>query len=123
MTNRKASASLRSGLITASDDVHGRIHDDPHYVDEVPVDPRDLDAVVVRRGVVTAERAGRRKGEQGQPDEDVCAVEPPLEPWGVFALGPLEGPIGPESRGEGDSRGSPRDGGREGEPGAWPGRP
>src|SRR5438034_7412486 len=76
MTNRKATASLRSGLITASDDVHGRIHDDPHYVDEVPVDPRDLDAVVVRRGVVTAERAGRRKGEQGQPDEDVCAVEP-----------------------------------------------
>src|SRR5919205_3576726 len=40
-TNRNASASLRSGLIIALEDVHRGVHDDPHYVHEVPVDPGD----------------------------------------------------------------------------------
>src|SRR5919201_5272653 len=75
--NRNASASLRSGLIipVPLEDVNGRIHDDPHYVHEVPVDPGDLDSVVCGRGVMASERAHRRRREQQQPDEDVRAVE------------------------------------------------
>src|SRR5947209_523116 len=59
--NRNASASLRSGLITAPrlQDVDGRVHDDPHDVHEVPVDPGDLDAVVRRGRVVAAEGPDR----------------------------------------------------------------
>src|SRR5205085_7266927 len=44
-TNRNASASLLSGLITGwnLEDVDRRLHDDPHHVHEVPVDPGNLD--------------------------------------------------------------------------------
>ena len=40
-TKRKASASLRNGFCIRRllEEVDGRVHDDPHYVDEVPVDP------------------------------------------------------------------------------------
>ena len=31
----------------AQDRIDGGVHDEPHDVDEVPVDPRDLDAVMV----------------------------------------------------------------------------
>src|SRR5439155_22139799 len=58
--NRNASDSLRKGLITL-EDVDGRVHDDPHDVHEVPVDPRDLDAVVGARGVVASESTERRR--------------------------------------------------------------
>src|SRR4051812_32342155 len=74
--NWNASASLRSGFfMRASDDVDGCVDDDPHHVDEVPVDPGDLDAVVVVRGVVAAEGTDGGEGEQRQADEDVRAVE------------------------------------------------
>ncbi len=56
--------------------VHGRVHDDPHDVDEVPVDPGDLHAPVRLGRVVAAKRAGRDKCEEAQPDEHVRAVEP-----------------------------------------------
>src|ERR671938_2180199 len=61
-TNRNASASLRSGLIMCRtlQDVDRRVHDDPHYVYEVPIDPGNLDAVVRRRRVMTAEGAHGR---------------------------------------------------------------
>ena len=36
--------SIRRDLL---EKVDRRVHDDPHYVDEVPVDSRQLDAVVV----------------------------------------------------------------------------
>src|SRR5207344_2105006 len=41
----------------SSDQVDHRVHDDPHYVDEVPVDPGKLDPVVVLWRVVAAEAA------------------------------------------------------------------
>ncbi|HEV2884301.1 MAG TPA: hypothetical protein VGW36_05550, partial [Pyrinomonadaceae bacterium] len=56
--------------------VDRRVHDDPHYVDEVPVDSGDLDTVVVLRGVVPAKGAHGREREQRQPDEHVRAVQP-----------------------------------------------
>src|SRR6478735_11995619 len=85
MRNLYASASLRNGFFTCtsfprrrdpySDDVDGEVDDDPHYVDEVPVDPGQLDAVVVLGRVVPAERPDGREQEQGQADEDMCAVQ------------------------------------------------
>ena len=73
--NRNASASLRSGFASASEDVDGRVDDDPHHVDEVPVDPADLDAVMVLRGEVPAEGADRHEEQDRQADEDVRAVQ------------------------------------------------
>src|SRR4051812_12699498 len=73
--NRYASASLRRGFCTALEDVHRRVDHDPHHVDEVPVDPRDLHSVVGVGRVVAPERADGREEEQRQPDEDVRAVE------------------------------------------------
>src|SRR5215472_1299578 len=77
---RKASSSLRSGLrilpaYPNSEDVDRREDDDPHHVDEVPVDPADLDAVMVLGREVPSEGADRHEGEDRQPDEDVAAVE------------------------------------------------
>jgi hypothetical protein len=37
------------GLLTALEEVDGHIDDDPHDVDEVPVDTAELDAVMVLR--------------------------------------------------------------------------
>src|SRR5437870_2799389 len=73
---RNASASLRNGFnMRALDDVDRRVDDDPHHVDEVPVDPRDLNPVVVLGRVVTAEGARGGEAEQRQADEDVRAVQ------------------------------------------------
>ena len=46
--NRYASASLLNGFINAAslEDVDRRVDHNPHYVHEVPVDPRNLDSVV-----------------------------------------------------------------------------
>src|SRR5919202_4732726 len=75
-TTRNASASLRNGLITVpSDDVDRRVDHDPHYVHEVPVDPSDLDAVVVLGREMAAEGADRHEEQDRQADEDVRAVE------------------------------------------------
>src|SRR5262245_47600344 len=57
-------------------DVDRRVHHDPHYVDEVPVDPGDFDTVVVLGREVAAEGANRRHREQAETDEDVGSVEP-----------------------------------------------
>ena len=61
----------------ALDHVHRGVHHDPHYVHEVPIDPRQLDAeVVVGLGpVVPADRANERVQQQVEPDEDVRAVQ------------------------------------------------
>src|SRR5438067_10265171 len=80
--NRNASASLRSGFLTSSpflprsEDVNRCVNDDPHDVDEVPVDAAQLDAVVVRSREVAAEGAGRHEEQDRQTDEDVRTVEP-----------------------------------------------
>src|SRR5262245_35332469 len=71
----KASASLLSGFFTL-EDVDRRVDHDPHYVDEVPVDPGNLDPVVGFRRVVTAVGADRGREQQRQPDEDVRPVQP-----------------------------------------------
>src|SRR4051812_30714169 len=81
MTKLKASASVRTGFRIATsllDHVDRGVHHDPHYVHEVPVDPRDLDAQVIvgRRPVVAAYRADERDTEQGQSQEDVAPVQP-----------------------------------------------
>src|SRR5438132_9466780 len=79
--NRYASASLRSGLrisghlTRSSEDVDRREDDDPHHVDEVPVDPADLDAVMVLRGEVPAEGADRHEEQDREADEHVAAVQ------------------------------------------------
>src|SRR6478735_10277555 len=85
MRNLYASASLRNGFFTCtsfprrrdpySDDVDREVDDDPHYVDEVPVDPGQLDAVVVLGGVVPAEGADDRHQQDGETDEHVRAVQ------------------------------------------------
>jgi hypothetical protein len=46
MRKRNMSRSERSGFHTGLQDVERREHDDPHDVDEVPVDPGDLDAAM-----------------------------------------------------------------------------
>ena len=49
-STRKAASSERSGLpirTAALEDVDRRVDDDPHHVDEVPVDPGHLDAAVL----------------------------------------------------------------------------
>ena len=43
-------------------------HDDPHDVDEVPVDPRHLDAAVLLGRVVAAEGADGDDQQQDQAD-------------------------------------------------------
>ena len=60
---------------SASEDVDGQVHDDPHHVDEVPVDPADLDTVMVFRGEVPSERADRHEEQDREADEDVGAVQ------------------------------------------------
>src|SRR5215831_7727746 len=76
--NRNAAASLRNGLSIGSclEEIDRRVHDDPHYVDEVPVDSGKLDAVVVLRRVVTAEAADRHHEEEAQADRHVRPVQP-----------------------------------------------
>src|SRR3712207_575101 len=77
---RNASSSERSGLKRISgvlrlDDVDRQVDDDPHDVDEVPVDARHLDAAVLLGREVPAERPDRREDEQRQPDRHVRAVQ------------------------------------------------
>src|SRR5262245_7712737 len=77
---RYISPSLRSGLRISApypslEDVDRRENDDPHHVDEVPVDPADLDAVMVLGGEMPAEGADRHEQEDREPDEDVATVE------------------------------------------------
>src|SRR6476619_3234717 len=57
------------------EDVHGEVHDDPHHVDEVPVDAGDLEPVVMLRREVTLEGSHRRDREERETDEDVGAVQ------------------------------------------------
>src|SRR5919107_1534629 len=49
---------------TRLQEVDGRVDEDPHHVDEVPVDARHLDAAVLLRGEVAAEGADRREDEE-----------------------------------------------------------
>ena len=70
---------LRAQRVTHEErleDVDRRVDDDPHHVDEVPVDPRHLHAAVLLLGEVPAEGADRREQQQGQADEDVGTVQP-----------------------------------------------
>ena len=60
---------------TSSEKVDRRVHDDPHHVDEVPVDAGKLDAVVVLGRVVAAEAADDHHQQQAQPDGDVRPVQ------------------------------------------------
>src|SRR5436190_17281991 len=59
----------------ALQDVDGHVDDDPHHVDEVPVDPADLDAVVVVGREVPAERTDRHEQQDREADEHVRAVQ------------------------------------------------
>src|SRR5262249_20988867 len=61
----------------ALEDVDRGEDDDPHHVDEVPVDARHLDPEVflLLGAEMAAEGADRREAEQTQADEDVGAVE------------------------------------------------
>src|ERR1700710_393128 len=74
---RNASASLRSGFSTvlSLEDVDRQVHDDPHHVDEMPVDPAELDAVMMLGGEVPPEGADRHEQEDREADEDVGAVQ------------------------------------------------
>src|SRR5215211_757269 len=74
-THLKTAASLI--LIGGLEDVNRDVDDDPHDVDEVPVDAWHLDAEVVLgfRAEVAAEGADRREREEHQADEDVGSVE------------------------------------------------
>src|SRR5204862_1062493 len=63
--NRKASCSDRSGFsIGRLEHVDRAVHEDPHDVDEVPVDPRHLDAAVLLGREVPAEGADRGERQQ-----------------------------------------------------------
>src|SRR5687768_14948752 len=76
--NRKAAASLRKGLSIRRDlleKVDRRVHDDPHYVDEVPVDPGQLDPVVVLGREVPPEATDDHHQQQAEADEDMRPVE------------------------------------------------
>ena len=51
------------GIDHRLEDVHGRVDHNPHYVDEVPVDPGNLHAVVLLGREVAPEGANRRERE------------------------------------------------------------
>src|SRR6185312_9372711 len=57
--------------------VNGKEDDQPHNVDEVPVDPRHLDTQVILRlrAEVASEGADRGEAEEQEADEDVGSVE------------------------------------------------
>src|SRR5207245_8601477 len=57
------------------EDVDSRVDHDPHYVDEMPVDSRNLDAVMMFRAEVPAKRADRREQQQREADEDMRSVQ------------------------------------------------
>src|SRR5436190_8906349 len=59
------------------EDVDGGEDDDPHHVDEVPVDPGHLDAEMVLRlrAVVAPPGADVRDPQQDEPDGDVGTVQ------------------------------------------------
>src|SRR5690242_7689985 len=69
------SRSAADSAFEPSEDVDRRVHDDPHNVDEVPVDTADLDAVMVLGREMAAEGTGRHEREDRQTDEDVGPVE------------------------------------------------
>src|SRR6266702_7196459 len=58
-----------------SHQVDGGVDHDPHYVHEVPIDPADLDAVMVLRGKVAAEGPDRHEEQDREADEDVRAMQ------------------------------------------------
>src|SRR5205809_2167658 len=68
---------MRRFAAAALKDIDGKEDDEPHNVDEVPVDARHLDTQVILllRAEMAAEGADRGEGEQAEPDEDVGAVE------------------------------------------------
>src|SRR4051812_27530265 len=74
---RNDSASLRSGLriSASSEDVDRRVDDDPHDIDEVPVDAADLDAVMVLRREMPPEGPDRHEEQDREADEHVRAVQ------------------------------------------------
>src|SRR5829696_6664196 len=80
-TKLNASISVRSGFFTAPpgslENVDGDVDHDPHHVDEVPVDPRKLDAEMrVRlRPIMPADGANQSVEQQVQADEDMGAVQ------------------------------------------------
>src|SRR3954469_6618703 len=67
-----AGAGLQGGR---SKNVNGRINEDPHDVDEVPVDARHFDPPVLLGRVMAPEGADRREQQQGEADEDVGSVK------------------------------------------------
>ena len=77
-TQRKtASSEIFPSSRADAEDVDGGEDDEPHDVDEVPVDPGHLDAEMVL-GVgpeVAAEGADRGEAEEHETDEDVGAVQ------------------------------------------------
>src|SRR3954454_10489565 len=72
---RNMSRSERRGFHISLKDVDGRVDDDPHDVDEVPVDTGHLDTAVLLGRVVAAERPDRREREKDQADGHVRAVQ------------------------------------------------
>ncbi len=61
------------------EDVDRRVHDDPHDVDEVPVDAGHLDAAVLLGAEVAAEGPDRHDQQQDQADADVAPCRPVSE--------------------------------------------
>jgi len=75
-STRKASASDRSGFSNGAnlEDVDRRVDDDPHGVDEVPVNARHFHPLMVLGRIVAAERTQRDDRQRAQADEHVGAV-------------------------------------------------
>src|SRR5262245_59194308 len=63
------------GPSAALDEIDDREQQDPHEVDEVPVETERLDAEVVRRRVLAEERLARAPRDAHDAAEDVEAVE------------------------------------------------
>ena len=72
---RITSMTGQPNALPPSQDVHRRVDHDPHDVDEVPVDPRNLDAAVMLGREVAPESADGHERQQGQADEDVRSVQ------------------------------------------------
>src|SRR5213596_3536014 len=72
-----AASPARTRPSERSEHVDGGEDDDPHHIDEVPVDARHLDAEVTLRVLpeVTAPGADVGEGEQDQADRDVRSVQ------------------------------------------------
>src|SRR5262249_15575502 len=73
--HQTASVDCRLSTVDSSNQVNDREQDDPHEIDEVPVEAQRLDPLVARLGVLAEESLAGDEGHAHDPAEDVEPVK------------------------------------------------